>query len=318
MHLNIPIAETLDGTRSILIAGMGGGFDVFCGLPLYFDLRERGHTVHLANYSFSDIENAPLASRFSPTLGAVTAADDGLDQHVYFPEYHLARWFDRHHGQSVPVWCFHKTGVRPLADNYRALTAELGIEVILLIDGGVDSLSRGDESGPGTLLEDAVSLAAVRELDGIDRWVVCCAMGAERQMAYGEILQNMAELVKTGAFLGACALTRRMASVREYEAAVEFVHDQPIQDPSVINASLLSALRGEYGDSHLTEKTRGSILNITPLMSLYWFFDFEAVAANNYLLGQIAHSDSFLDTYRRAIAVMEILPRRAATRPPLG
>jgi hypothetical protein len=37
----------------ILIAGCGGGFDVFGGLPLYFSLKEAGKTVYLANYTFS-------------------------------------------------------------------------------------------------------------------------------------------------------------------------------------------------------------------------------------------------------------------------
>ena len=56
MQLNLPILEQLKDSENILIAGAGGGFDIFCGLPIYFTLREMGKTVHLANYSFSHVE----------------------------------------------------------------------------------------------------------------------------------------------------------------------------------------------------------------------------------------------------------------------
>jgi hypothetical protein len=67
-------------------------------------------------------------------------------------------------GEAVTLWSFHKTGTRPLLENYRALVEHLGIDGILLIDGGVDSLVRGDEAGRGTMIEDAILLYAVNEL----------------------------------------------------------------------------------------------------------------------------------------------------------
>ena len=56
MRLNLPDIENLSRCQNVLIAGMGGGFDVFCGLPLYFELRERGVNVHLANLTFSQMQ----------------------------------------------------------------------------------------------------------------------------------------------------------------------------------------------------------------------------------------------------------------------
>ncbi len=46
MQLNLPILDQLADSKSILIAGIGGGFDVLAGLPLYFTLRAIGKTVH--------------------------------------------------------------------------------------------------------------------------------------------------------------------------------------------------------------------------------------------------------------------------------
>ena len=37
----LPFFQELDRAGTILIAGAGGGFDVFSGLPLYFNLPPR-------------------------------------------------------------------------------------------------------------------------------------------------------------------------------------------------------------------------------------------------------------------------------------
>ena len=47
----LPLLNELEKANTVLIAGAGGGFDVFCGLPLYFWLKKAGKTVHLANLS---------------------------------------------------------------------------------------------------------------------------------------------------------------------------------------------------------------------------------------------------------------------------
>jgi hypothetical protein len=37
----LPLFERLSGVRSVLIAGAGGGFDVYTGIPLFLTLREQ-------------------------------------------------------------------------------------------------------------------------------------------------------------------------------------------------------------------------------------------------------------------------------------
>src|SRR5205809_3293647 len=64
--MKIPLVNELESGQNILIAGAGGGFDVFCGLPLYFWLKNAGRTVHLANLSsgalgFCEAENPASA-----------------------------------------------------------------------------------------------------------------------------------------------------------------------------------------------------------------------------------------------------------------
>lgn len=314
--LNLPFLDQLANSRSILIAGIGGGFDVFCGLPLYFHLRERGHQVHLANYSFSEIQTYPSGVRLSDTLVGVTA--DHPHMVVYCPELHLARWFRSARGEEVPVWAFHKTGVRPLRANYERLAAHLQIDTVILVDGGVDSLARGTEAEPGTFIEDSVSMAALRGLPGVATQILACVgFGAEREITHAHILENMADLARRGAFLGACALTRDLPEYRAYEDAVMAVHAEPFQDPSVINASIVSAVRGEYGDYHLTAKTHGRRLWISPLMALYWCFDFPAVAAQHPVLPDLDDTFTFQEAVRAAMVARRALDVRRARSLPL-
>jgi hypothetical protein len=313
---NLPILDHLADSRSILIAGIGGGFDLFCGLPLYFHLRERGYEVHLANYSFSDVESFTGGIRLTDTLVGVTA--DHHEVVVYFPELYLAQWFQTARQEAITVWAFHKTGVRPLRANYQRLIEELKIDTILLVDGGIDSLARGDEAQPGTFIEDSVSMAALADLPDPTRKILACiGFGAEREITYTHILENMADLARRDLFLGACALTRAMPEYRAYEDAVMMVHQQRYQDPSVINASIVSAVRGEFGDFHLTEKTRGSRLWISPLMSLYWFYDFAGVVAQHAVLPFIRESITFQDAIHSALTARQPLNTRRPSTIPL-
>ena len=55
LMLTLPFQHELQQAKTVLLAGCGGGFDVFSGLPLFFALEAAGKTVHLANLTFSNI-----------------------------------------------------------------------------------------------------------------------------------------------------------------------------------------------------------------------------------------------------------------------
>lgn len=320
MDFNIPVLDQLLTCENLLIAGMGGGFDLFLGLPIYFELQKRGKTVHLASFSFTDVEHLDPAAitKLTPTLAAATADYDKVA--IYFPEMYLSRWFREVRNEEVTVWTFHKTGERALTENYRLLVDELGIDGILLVDGGVDSLMRGDEAQMGTLIEDSISLLAVSQLVNVPlRMMFCVGFGAERDIAYGHVLENIADLTQAGAFLGACSLIPQMPVYQDYEAAVLYVQGQRFHDPSTINSSVISAVQGHYGNYHLTEHTRrsGSLLWISPLMPLYWFFDLDTVAARHLFLSQLLGTTSFRHAVHIFMEVRKLLPRRKRSRIPL-
>lgn len=317
MELNLPIFDQLARCQNLLIAGMGGGFDIFCGLPIYLELQRRGQKAHLANFSFSDIMSFQGGVRLTDTLVGVTSDYKGIIP--YFPELYLTQWFSEKGGEKATVWCFHKTGTSPLLKNYHILTKHLSIDGILLIDGGVDSLIRGDEAGTGTLIEDATSLFVVNELTQIPtRLMGCLGFGAERDIAYAHVLENIARLTEDGGFLGACSLTPQMEVYQAYEEAVLYVQNNEFQDPSVINSSIVSAVQGHYGNYHLTEKTRDSRLWISPLMPIYWFFDLPTVAQHNLYLSQLRNTDTFMDAVRAYMLYARLVPKRSSERIPLS
>ncbi len=162
----------LSDARRILVAGAGGGFDIYAGLPLALALRAAGKEVHLANLSFADLYGLDSDVWLEPDVAAI--GPDTVFRGDYFPEQTLARWLALH-GLPDTVYALSRTGVTPLRAAYRALLDHLGgVDAVVLVDGGTDILMRGDEHGLGTPEEDMASLGAVAGLDEVPHRLVAC------------------------------------------------------------------------------------------------------------------------------------------------
>lgn len=303
--------QELERARNVLIAGIGGGFDIFSGLPLYFGLQADGKQVHLANLSFSLLPPEPEA-RLAPAVLTVTATTPRVTD--YFPEKHLCQWF-RGQGEDIAIHCFERTGVQPLLEAYRALVARLGVDTVILVDGGTDSLMRGDEHGLGTPQEDIASITAVHELDVERKLLVCLGFGVDHYhgVCHAHFLEAVAELTRSGAYLGTVALLEEMPEVRRYREATETVFAMMPDHISIVSSSILSALAGRYGDHHATDRTEGSQLWINPLMTLYWCFGLGRVAERILYRAAMLETRSYMDIN---YAIDEFRRRCPAIRPP--
>jgi hypothetical protein len=320
MQLNLPILDQLVNSQNILIAGAGGGFDVFSGLPLYFTLQAMGKNVHLANYSFTEPRLAALVSQTVTLLeDRVVGAQGGVHMNLsYLPEPYLAQWFKEARGEEVTVWMFDNPAAAPLAEAYRALVKHLNIDAMILVDGGVDSLMRGDEYGSGSLVEDSVTLSAVSTLEVPVKILACLGFGSEVEegVCHYNALENMAALMKEGAFYGSCALTPQMEVFQLYEAACRYVFEKPDHHKSHISTRVIPAVKGEFGNFHMYDYYRHIPILVTPLMSLYWFFDAHAVSRRSLLVEALRNTWTKEDTIiitRMITEGLNLRPRRAIT-----
>ena len=272
----------------MLVAGAGGGFDVYAGLPLALALRSAGKEVHLANLSFADLYGLDADVWLEPDVAAIRA--DTTARGDYFPERSLARWLALHELPDT-VYAFNRTGVGPLRAAYRALIDHLGgVDAIVLVDGGTDILMRGDEHGLGTPEEDMASLGAVAGLDGIaERLVVCLGFGVDAYhgVNHSLVLENLAALDRAGAYLGAFSLPRESREGALYLDAVAHAQASTPEYPSIVHGSVAAAVRGDFGDVRFTERTGNSELFVNPLMALYFCVDAVGLARANLYLDRL-------------------------------
>jgi hypothetical protein len=303
-----PLFEALADARSVLIAGAGGGFDVYAGLPLALALRAQGRVVHLANLSFTALELLDLDVWLAPGVAAVTARTTGLED--YFPERTLARWL-RQQRQPDLVYAFPRTGVQPLREAYATLAEQLRLDAIVLVDGGTDILMRGDEAGLGTPTEDMTSLVAVAGLDVPVKLVTCLGFGidAYHGVRHTQVLENLAALDRDGAYLGALSIPSASREAVLYRDAVAHAQAATPLRPSIVNGQIAAASRGEFGDVRFTTRTGGSTLFVNPLMAIYFSVTVDGLAS------RLLYRDRLEDTLGMRQVLTRIEQFRAGITP---
>ena len=291
--------QALASAERILIAGAGGGFDVYAGLPLALSLSSVGKQVFLANLSFSDLRVLHPEPWLDDQIAAVGPDPTGVAG--YFPERTLATWLAAN-GFPATVYAFPKTGVLPLRAAYQILIEQLALDAIVLVDGGTDILCRGDESGLGTPVEDMTSLAAVNGLTEVPvRLVASIGFGidAYHGVNHVQVLENIADLDREGAYLGVFSATSRSPEAVLYREAVAHAQVTTPMWPSIVNGQIAAALRGEIGDVRFTRRTANSPLFVNPLMAIYFTVDLDALAARCLYLDRIEHTVGMRQVWTR-------------------
>lgn len=317
--LNLPIMNELESkdNKNILIAGAGGGFDVFAGLPLTFSLNAQGYNCVLFNYSFTDLPNAKSDNTFNHNNilygfeGKVTSCPKRKDKN-YFPEGYLSEHMNNiaytSGGATEMVYASPKIGVAILKKAYEQLIEKENIGTIILVDGGVDSLMQGDETYAGTILEDTVSLAAIKDLK-VKKILATIGFGTELDdgLDHYFVLNNMSELIKQEALKGSCCLTKSQRSFYLMKNAYDYVVRQDNHATSHITPRIIKAVEGEFGaggnfisKSYVDGKENHQLIEsqwfIQPLMNIYWFWDVDTVIKNNKLITkEFCRTNTFTD-----------------------
>jgi hypothetical protein len=306
-----PLLAALRPARTVLIAGAGGGFDVYVGLPLAIALWDAGVNVQLANLSFTQLELIDRDAWLTENVAVVGPDTTGPDD--YFPERALARWLKT---QDLPpkVYTFPKTGVLPLQTAYRYLAQHLDLDAVVLVDGGTDILMRGDEAGLGTPVEDMTSLAAAAGLDVPIKLVTCLGFGVDAYhgVNHTQVLENLAALDRAGAYLGALSIPSRSREATLYRNAVAQAQSATPLRPSIVNGQISAATSGMAGNVQFTQRTNDSVLFVNPLMAIYFTVDLGGLAHRSLYLERLA------DTYtsRQVASRIEQFRYQISTRPP--
>jgi hypothetical protein len=198
--------------------------------------------------------------------------DQGCKPMSYFPERHLVDWLARR-GEDATVIGFEKTGVQPLRQSYEAVVARLGIDTIIPVDGGTNGVIKGDEALLGTVEEDAASIVTVDQVVCDHKFLICLGFGIGQfhGICHHSFLKNTAELIHKQKF-PVCVFRSHAEPPNGTPCldAVDFLNDRQRGHKSIVLNSIASAIDGEFGNYHRTQRTAGSELFINTLMSLYW------------------------------------------------
>jgi hypothetical protein len=306
----VPFLSRLKDSNNVLVAGCGGGFDVFAGMPIAQHLFAMGKNVVFANFSFTSLWLCG-GERLTPTMWRV---DRQSSEIPYFPEKWLAEWLLAR-GQSAPIYAFAKSGVHPLSAAYSWIMDHHQIDLVLLIDGGTDSVVFGDEPGLGTVVEDAVSIVAVDKVAGDQAVLAAIGFGVDHYhgVSHHAFLENVARLTVDGGFLGAFSLQRDTAEAAAFLDLVDYANQRQPLHPSIVCNSIASAVRGEFGNYHATNRTSGNDLFINPLMSQYWAFRTADLVHHMVYASKLAETERLEDA-SRVIELwretIELRPRR--------
>jgi hypothetical protein len=281
----------LEGAQRILLAGAGGGYDILGAVPLLEPLRRLGKTVFLASLSFTNSKQ--LGARpveGVPILYGLTG--EHATEAQFCPEAWLSRWLE---GRGViddpTLWSMEPSGYHPIHDAYCHLIERLGIDTIVLVDGGVDLLLRGDETSLGTPAEDLASLAVVSRLDVPRKVAASIGFGVELRdgIQHAQVLERYAELTRAGAFLGQGSLVQGSRVGDQYLAALEYVlGHQPGLHQSHVHRMIRASMLGEFGPD-------GPHIWVSPLMSQFWFFDLPTVARTHLFLEHLTDSHELIE-----------------------
>jgi hypothetical protein len=154
-------------------------------------------------------------------------------------------------------------GPAAVARDLAEVAAELGRDLIVLVDVGGDVLADGSEPGLASPLCDAVLLAAGR-LMGTAVPVVGAVfgLGCDGELTQAEVLGRIAGIAAAGGWLGAWGIAPE--HLERLEAAAAAI-------PTEASAQALRCARGESGLASIRGGRR--TVELSPLGALTVFFD---------------------------------------------
>ena len=293
--VNMIVPLLLKKHSNVLISGCGGGFDFFCGSPIGLELEKRGHKVVYSSYSFSGLHNVISSNKIADTVTIVDEKSKMKDDELmskYFPEKFFCEWYQRTYGVSTKVYCYQGVSIARLTEVFSLLYEIEKIDYHFVVDGGCDGVFRGDEYDFGSPSTDAISIIAANlSKSVIKKYYVMTAFGTEgyaKQVSHAQALNRVADITASGKTVIVSSITNDPELSKAFRSAFDYISKaMPIEFQSTIGGSIAFSLEGKFGDHAVNQKTRNAPIWVSPLTSLLWYLDLDAVAKNKLYYKEI-------------------------------
>jgi hypothetical protein len=295
--------------KTVMLCGCGGGFDFVHSLTLYPELRRLGKSVVIGSYSFGNPreitgDTETVFDDSGCTVKRVSAASTPRPH--YGPEVHVCSFLDGCYPASSPhfIYAYYARDftVPVLTRLYTKFVDSHGIDAVILVDGGSDSLMVGDEEGLGDPIEDAVSVTTVASLNLKAAILISIGLGADRfnHVSDASSLRAIAELTKLNGFLGCVSLEPSSHSYSFYRRCLEHIYERQAFR-SVLAGAIAAAAEGRFGHDSipplLPDRVNEGDLYLWPLMAVLWAFDVKKVAERSLIADWIGECQTVAECY---------------------
>ena len=180
-----------------LLAGCGGGYDIFCAIPQYLKYLESNKKVILLNLSFTSIklldELVENKQVFKPNQNYYVIDYKNITNNIknhYFPEYYLSKELN-----CLIYIISSENTINQIKDAYNHIVRYKNVYKIHLIDGGCDSLLSGKESHLATPTEDMIHMRAIMDIHVKNKVISCVGMTCDcNELPRVELIRRLDEL----------------------------------------------------------------------------------------------------------------------------
>lgn len=271
--------------KNILIIGCGGGYDIFCGLVLYFDLI-KDNRITLSSFSFTNCELLEKCETLTSHCYKVNADLNIAEKDVYFPEYKLSQSINELI-YAIPT----SVDLDIYEDAVRCIVKHHQIDTIIVVDGGCDSLLFGQEEQLATPVEDMMTIYIINKLikgNHIHQTYVTCLGTTVELIDHMDFEKSVGKIKDQGGLI-ACHSLREIylgsTPQKEYIDKYIEIFKKCDTNNSIINSSVVSAIEGHIGkyENPMLQKRISmteNFPNLSEKTALLWIFDLPIVAQN--------------------------------------
>ena len=296
-----PFENRLQNSNNILLAGVGGGFDLLSCLPLYYKLIAEGKQVTLVNYSNLDLDELNAATDPQVILkDRLFMVGSNMKQWLqHYPSGMVSMWFEQTYNEQVPVYLMLRQSIRQLKECYQKVIDKHEIDTIIFCGYGMTSIMMGDEEGCGNMLHSTINEMAVKDLEVPNKLLV--TFGVETSMrgkvSYNSVLDNIALHTQWKTYLGLAFMYPEDDSFLYMKHCYDFIASKEHHERSNMIELILLGVHGKVGKFKEDK--------ITPLMAHIHCFDLQGVCNANKLGMLVEHLDSYDEIVQHGMSTIQ-------------